>query len=268
MASSLNQKEHYEFEKQIASRLRDADVRERKHLYGWAYDSIYSKVPGLRAEVLNKSDDEIAKEIGLLAHFVDGSSVYLEIGPGNCGTALAIAKRARRVIAVDVTRELAQGINMPENLEFLISDGTNIPLPAESVDIIYSNQLMEHLHPDDAGQQLHAIYETLKTGGKYICITPNRLSGPHDVSRDFDDAATGLHLQEYTTGELDKLFAAAGFRKRRACIAYKRHLLVIPTLPIRIVEAVMERLPASVRKLVTFNRIVRFVMGVKFLATK
>jgi predicted SAM-dependent methyltransferase len=36
---------------------------------------------------------------------------------------------------------------------------------AESVDLAYSNQLMEHLHPDDASEQLANVYRALKPGG-------------------------------------------------------------------------------------------------------
>ena len=61
---------------------------------------------------------------------------------------------------------------------------------------------MEHLHPDDALEQLQNIYSALVPGGIYLCITPNRLSGPQDVSRDFDMVATGFHLKEYTISEL------------------------------------------------------------------
>jgi hypothetical protein len=58
---------------------------------------------------------------------------------------------------------------------------------------------MEHLHPEDALEQLQKIRRTLARGGVYVCITPNRVNGPHDVSGLFDDEARGLHLREYST---------------------------------------------------------------------
>ena len=70
---------------------------------------------------------------------------------------------------------------------------------------------MEHLHPDDAVDQLKNIYNALVNGGKYICITPNRLTGPHDISKYFDNVATGFHLKEYTVTELSGLFREVGF---------------------------------------------------------
>ena len=36
------------------------------------------------------------------------------------------------------------------------------------------------------------LYRALKPGAVYVCITPNRLSGPHDISLYFDSVATGF----------------------------------------------------------------------------
>ena len=70
---------------------------------------------------------------------------------------------------------------------------------------------MEHLHPDDAIVQLTNIKNALTNGGKYICITPNRINGPHDISRYFDKEASGFHLKEYTFTDLNKIFKNIGF---------------------------------------------------------
>jgi hypothetical protein len=90
------------------------------------------------------------------------------------------------------------------------------------VDLAYSNQVIEHLHPDDAAEQLSNILAVLKQGGRYICITPSRLDGPHDVSRFFDDTATCFHLKEYTHSELRNLFLRVGFQRVDAYAGYQR----------------------------------------------
>lgn len=71
---------------------------------------------------------------------------------------------------------------------------------------------MEHLHPGDAGDQLRNLWRALKPEGKYVCVTPNRLTGPHDISQYFDDAPSGLPLMEHGISELRDLMLAAGFR--------------------------------------------------------
>ena len=104
----------------------------------------------------------------------------------------------RQVYALDVSAEITSRVSLPSNFKLILSDGTSVPLPPESVDVAYSNQLMEHLHPDDALEQLQGIWRALRPGGVYICLTPNRVNGPHDISQYFDSVATGFHLKEYT----------------------------------------------------------------------
>ncbi len=98
---------------------------------------------------------------------------------------------------------------LPANLRIVISEGSSIPVPPDSVDVAYSNQLME---------QLHAAPEP---GGVYQCITPSRLTGPHNISGEFDREATRFHLKDYTVGDLAALFRGAGCARMRRTVALK-----------------------------------------------
>jgi hypothetical protein len=108
----------------------------------------------------------------------------------------------------------------------------------------------------------------LKPGGTYFCITPNRLSGPHDVSRDFDDEATGLHLREYTATELGRILRDAGFSRTRIFLRIGSLVLKLPLLPYRFLETLLATLTHRVRKLLTHNRAASYLLGVKLVATK
>ena len=44
-------------------------------------------------------------------------------------------------------------------------DGFNFLFKNENIDLAYSNQLMEHLHPEDAIEQVKDISRILKTKG-------------------------------------------------------------------------------------------------------
>jgi SAM-dependent methyltransferase len=133
-----------------------------------------------------------------------------------------------KVYAVDVSAEIVRNVELPSNIELLLSDGCTIPWPTNGVDVPFSNQVMEHLHPDDAMQQLRDVYNVLKPGGLYICLTPNRLSGPHDISVFFDDNATGFHLKEYTLGELITFFRQVGFRRLMALVGSRGMYAPLP----------------------------------------
>jgi len=262
-------REHYEIEKQIAERLRSSTFAERKNLYTEAYDELFRRVPHhplLNNYAPSEKAKQIAKEVRSLQSFINKDTVYLEIGPGNCALAFEIAKQVKKVYAIDVSNEITKNADAPANFELIISDGSDIPVQAESVDVAFSNQLMEHLHPDDSFAQLKNVFRALKAGGVYFCITPNRLSGPHDISRNFDAVAAGLHLKEYTMTELDALFRKVGFTKTRIFTGVSN--IFLPVLPYKIIEKLFDILPQSLRKLLTFNKIVRFLLGVKLVGTK
>jgi SAM-dependent methyltransferase len=255
---SLNQiKEHYEIEKELASRLRNSSAKERQYLYTALYDELFKRVP-LHSQLIRKSSPEmsawvVAQRMQLLGRFLNPHQTFLEVGPGDCAVSIEASKQVKKVYAVDVSNEIAKNIVFPQNFEFLISEGCNIPVPENSIDIAYSHQLMEHLHPDDAFTQLQNIYKALAPKGIYICITPNRMSGPHDISKYFDEIATGFHLKEYTVTELAELFRRVGFSKISLYKSYRQNSLEIPlnsvTLPIfKACEEVLEVLPYSLRR--------------------
>lgn len=242
---------HYTIEKELADRLRKASKDDRRKLYTSLYDEICERVPNipmwnepLPPEVVKRA---VANKVRFLNRFVDPQSVYLEVGPGDCSVAIAIADHVRKVYAVDVSTLITGRKDLPTNFELIISDGTSINVPENSVDVVYSCQLMEHLHPDDALEQLQNIARALKPDGIYICVTPSRLSGPHDVSKYFDDEPTGFHLKEYSTTELARIFKDAGFGKVRPYVWLREKLVVYPLFFVIVLEAILACLPRSLR---------------------
>jgi len=154
----------------------------------------------------------------------------------------------------------------PENFSFALSDGTSIPVPSGSVDVAYSNQLMEHLHPDDALEQLANVHRALKPGSVYYCITPSRISGPHDISVYFDSVARGLHLKEYSYRELTDLFRRAGFRR----VAYRVPRLggAVPRPLLFALEALLEGIRGPWRPTLCQNAFASRLLGIHALAYK
>jgi 2-polyprenyl-3-methyl-5-hydroxy-6-metoxy-1,4-benzoquinol methylase len=266
-------REHYEIEKQLANRLRSASREERLKLYGTVYNELFQRVP-LHPQLVKKTDPSafawsIERQLRILAPFLRRDSTFLEIGAGDCALSRAVASSVRKVYAVDVSDEIMRGKPLPENLETRLSNGTDIPVPRGTIDVAYSNQVMEHLHPEDAFEQVCNIYAALARGGVYVCITPNRLSGPHDISKYFDDEiATGFHLKEYTFGELRDLFKRVGFSREIACIGGRGRYFRIPTLPVEIVESVLSRLPASVRRKLANRFVVSGMLGIRIIGRK
>lgn len=253
---------HYEIEKSLADKLRKTDKAQRRELYATLYDELFQKVPQ-HPQLSRKLDKKKQKENTLwqmkfLKKYLDSTITFLEIGAGDCHLSLEVAKYVRKVIAVDVSDAISKSIYRPNNFELILSDGCTIPVPPQSVNVAYSNQLMEHLHPDDAKEQLERIFNALANGGSYICVTPHRLHGPHDVSKYFDNIATGLHLREYTIEELNMLFKEVGFSQVQLLRNIGRGTYVIfPAFSgifiEKILEVVSRILGKNIAKLFPFN---------------
>jgi SAM-dependent methyltransferase len=264
-------REHYMIERELADRLRNAGPAERRRLYAAVYDELFRRVPThpqlVQRSAGAASPRPVQLELRLLRPFLAPDAVFLEVGAGDCALSIEMARRVRRAYAIEVSEEIVAGITPPPNLELLITDGVEVPVPEGTVTLAYSNQVMEHLHPDDALQQLEGIYRCLAEGGSYVCLTPNRLTGPHDISKYFDEVATGFHLREYTASELARSFAHAGFRRHRVYVGGRGVYRRVPVAAVRIFEVVVELLPRRLRRLVVRTPL-RGFLGVGVVATK
>ena len=260
---------HYEIERELADRLRDASPRDRPALYGEVYDELFRRVPD-HPQLSAPADARgrwVAAQIELLAPLLTPASSFLEIGSGDCALSLAIAPRVREVRAMDVSAEIAPVGPTPANFSFVLSDGRTVPLAAESVDLAYSNQLMEHLHPDDGYVQLTEIARALKHGGRYLCVTPHRFSGPHDISAFFDSTATGFHLREYIVGELRAMLRDAGFAKVHVLVRVRGRQALLPGAVTVALERVLRLLPHPARRFLARSPL-RAILGVTIVATR
>ena len=265
-------KDHYDLEKELANKLRNSDKEMRKVLYTELYDQLFQQVPEhptvVKKNDLNLRCKHVSQQMALIKKFIIQRGNFLEIGAGSCALTLEVAKFAHKVYAVDVSNEITKGEILPQNFRLIISDGSSIPVPKNSIDFIYSNQLMEHLHPDDAMDQLRNIYNALAPGGIYICSTPNRLTGPHDVSRYFDNVATGFHLKEYTVTELCNLLMIVGFNEINYLAGGRGIFIRFPLSLITLFESVLIDMPFSLRTYITDLQLSKALFGITLVARK
>lgn len=264
--------EQYVVEKELATRLKTATSAERGGLYTAVYEELYRRVPH-HPQLRNKvSPDEqakrIARQLSSLEPWLKPETVFLEIGAGDCALSFAVAKRVAKVYGLDVSPAVTYNATQPGNFELVMSDGTSVPVPPGSVTVAFSNQLMEHLHPDDALQQLKNIFDALAPGGTYICLTPNGLTGPHDISRYFEPVASGFHLKEYTCGELISFFKRVGFKSVQQCFRTSTALVPGATLATRMLERSLQTLPSGLRAKAARNRAVRGLLELRLIAQK
>jgi SAM-dependent methyltransferase len=268
-------REHYVVERELADRLCSAPAEERSGLYMKVYDELLRRVPHhpmlqvrLDRRELDRRSDAVERTLRFVVRFLGPDSAFMEIGAGDCALSVRAASLVRRVHAIEVSQEIVAQVRAPDNLDIVLCDGLQIPVAPGTVDVAFSDQLMEHLHPDDAPLQLASIYRCLSPGGIYLCVTPNRLYGPSDVSAYFHRGATGLHLNEYSAREIRSLLRAAGFSAVRFYAGARGVFIPVPYAVLALVEAVLEKLPYRLTKLLADTGPLRALLGLRVAATK
>jgi len=114
----------------------------------------------------------------------------LDIGCGDGYFLQSISKNFshKRLVGIDVS--LPSLTKHHPDIEFKVADIINFNLNYK-FDIVFSDQVLEHIAPVDLSMHLHAVELSLKDGAVFIVNVPNRLFGPSDVTRIVDFTCTG-----------------------------------------------------------------------------
>jgi SAM-dependent methyltransferase len=208
-------RQHFEVERELADRYRAASRDERLAMASALYEELFRRVP--RHSRVTRREEEtqraraVQSRLRLIEPFLDSETIFLEFAPGDCALVQAVAGRTAKAYGVDISDQRREGLENPANFELIIYDGFHFDFPAESVDLVFSYQMLEHLHPEDMDHHFATVFRILKPGGCYVFSTPHRFSGPHDISRHFSDVPLGFHLKEWTYRELAAVARQAGF---------------------------------------------------------
>lgn len=266
----------YRTERALRWRLLNAKAPDRGPLYVAAFEEVLrrsSDDPLSRRLLMQRSRTHAAATAKALKRYVGPQTDVIEVGPGDGRLAILLAGFARKVTMVDVRDTLARCAERPENLSLVVTGGGGVPLPAGSAALVFTDQLIEHLHPEDAEAIHRDILQVLAPGGVFVCYTPNRLLGPHDLTRYFDgDQPQGLHLREYTLTELADFLKALGFDRVQPLVGARSIWLPAPLWALTAVEGALERLSARDRRRLIraplVRPLLRLLLGARLAAWK
>lgn len=208
--------QHWQLERRLAERHKTSDREERSELFGRAYSELYASLPWLKqAEAAVPESDWAFKYAYLLELLPPAPAEVLEVGSGGGGLIAYLSRSGYRCIASDVTDQRADLlIRQCPGLRWVVADAVGFAdqIPAASQMAVISDQVVEHLHPDDVLRHFEAVRRALRPGGRYVLRVPHATAGPGDVSQVFGaDSAQGMHLKEYSYREIGLLGRAAGF---------------------------------------------------------
>jgi SAM-dependent methyltransferase len=213
---------HYLVEKSIANRLKKSNREGRKLIFETMYEELFSKVPDHPRMTRRNSEQLTAiankNKFSIVHRFLDKSLVFAEFAPGDCRFAVEVAKHVKYVYGIDISDQRNPTDSFPENFNLIVYDGYNLnEIESNSIDIMFSDQLIEHFHPKDTKFHFELVHRILRVGGKYVFRTPHLLSGPHDISQYFCDEPECFHLKEWTYTEIKTILTDlkySGFHTR------------------------------------------------------
>lgn len=240
-------KNHYLVEKALADKLKNSAREQRAEIFSTMYDELFSKVPDhprltIRSSkhLTNKSNK---RKFTLFGKFLRPNSIVVEFAPGDCKFAKEASTKVQYYYGVDISEQSDKFDQMPDNFQLIVYDGYNLQYIKEhSVDVVFSDQLIEHLHEEDVQCHLKLVHKILKPGGKYVFRTPHLLTGPHDVSQYFSYDPEGFHLKEWTFTEMKMALRDHHFSKFNTYWTAKGLSLRLPNFYFKICESILNKI--------------------------
>lgn len=210
---------HWKLEKELTQKLLSSNSENRWEVFEHCYTTLYSEL-----DWLNKFNhtNTIIEPVSIYASWSDligvpPKTIY-EVGSGRGELISYLASLGHKCKATEITRERGKKhvVNGQIKIDWGISDGIHLSQFEQNntYDIVISNQVVEHMHPDDLVEHFKNTLAILKPGGKYIVCIPHVWHGPADISAVFKyNKAVGMHLKEYTNFEIYFKLKLAGYAK-------------------------------------------------------
>lgn len=218
---------HWHLERSLARELIDSTPQDRWEVFERCYTSFYRELADLNQfwsfDTPTMFKDAYADWTHLIGQ--PPKKIY-EIGSGKGGLIRYLAELGHECRGTEISKERGHKWARPHpRLSWGTSDGVHLERfeRANSYDVVISDQVIEHLHPDDLVDHFRGVMTILNRGGRYIFDTPHAFFGPSDISRVFRyETPQGFHLKEYTWTEIVEALNGVGFTHVYAVLSFPR----------------------------------------------
>jgi len=148
------------------------------------------------------------------------SDLALDVATGTGNTALALAPFVRRVVGLDLTREMLAharrltGERSVPNAEWVLGDASRLPFANDSIDL-YTVRAAPHHFTDFDGFLSEAL-RVLKPGGAAAFVDCAAPSAAREVLHDVEVRRDPSHVRSLTLAEWTERLELAGFQVEEA----------------------------------------------------
>jgi len=218
--STSSKAAQFQLERILRNKILLSSKQDRAAIIDQAYQDLFEEFPD-HTRLTRTAIDAVHKgemKARLIIPLLKRDNKILEIGCGTGEVIAALTERGYRCTGVEVSQDMLT-LCQKRGLAVIRGTADHVDYPDGSFDVVFSQEVLEHLHPDDVLGHFAEAFRMLRPNGILAVETPNRRTGPQDVSRGFTRVAEGLHLKEWTVRELIHLFEEAGFVKVRGLLA-------------------------------------------------
>jgi ubiquinone/menaquinone biosynthesis C-methylase UbiE len=143
------------------------------------------------------------------------TDIVLDVATGTGFTALALAKLVRRVIGIDVTREMLEQARQfaqshgVENVEFEVGDALKLNYDDSSFDLVTTRRATHHF--EDVPGFLKEARRALRPAGRLGLVDMSPPEGAEAFSNRIERLRDSSHIEAFTPQKWKSMVSQAGF---------------------------------------------------------
>ncbi len=169
------------------------------------------------SKIINNKNFTYRVLLNYLEKYLDKNYYVIDLGCGQGNISLFSAKKAKKIIGVDISeknveiaRKNAKLLHLGQKTSFVVGDIEKIKTPKNKADLIIFTEVIEHLNK--GLNVLQKIHGWLKKDGILFLSTPSKNAPLLKIKKFKEKDKTFGHVKRYSTNEIKKYLEKFGFK--------------------------------------------------------